>query len=360
MLVTRPLGPMIPFQMGEARGNRTSTPRTPEPSNAVACVLVVRSIPPQYHHGYWGQQGGGCSPARPCPSQMKYSSQAFVVTGVCPSPEFRIPMTPSGRGTTGCFLTPGMRPFPLHPPSSTTMGCWIHVPQSARARLLPRLRFERGACAGCPQPRAACGFAPAPRRCEQRCNAMGARALRASTNFPYLAARGARGALPLPRRRRAHHSHGAPPSDVSPRVTCCGFTLGDRRHKLRSTTATVTKSTMEQLRRQAAWAQCERVLERKESVGVGGARGLERHGCVREAVLRPGRAGRIYDQVDINSRFYQSTIGCISDLRVKYHYLCILWHPNLLWRSIVKRRNLQPQSIFDFYHVSKLAAAKYK
>ena len=37
-----PLGPMIPFQMGEARGNRTSNPRTPEPSNAVACAVVVR------------------------------------------------------------------------------------------------------------------------------------------------------------------------------------------------------------------------------------------------------------------------------------------------------------------------------
>jgi hypothetical protein len=45
LLVTRALGSMIPFQMGEARGNRTSNPRTPEPSNAVACAVVVRSIP---------------------------------------------------------------------------------------------------------------------------------------------------------------------------------------------------------------------------------------------------------------------------------------------------------------------------
>ena len=179
------------------------------------------------------------------------------------------------------------------------VGVWpLHVPQGACARLLPQPRLERGARAGCPQSRVACGFArrnpiPSPRRCERRCSAVGARALRASAEFPYLAARGARGPLPLPRQRRAHRSHGAPPLDVSPRVTCSGFALDDRGHELRSATATVAKSTMEQLRRRAAWAQCGRVLERRASVSIGGARGLGKRGCVWEAVLRPGRAGQV-------------------------------------------------------------------
>ena len=153
--------------------------------------------------------------------------------------------------------------------------------------------------AGYPQPRAACGFArrnpiPVPPvDASDVAEAMRARALRASAEFPYLAARGARGPLPLPRQRRAHRSHGAPPLDVSPRVTCSGFALGDRGHELRSATATVAKSTMEQLRRRAAWAQCGRVLERRASVSIGGARGLGKRGCVWEAVLRPGRAGQV-------------------------------------------------------------------
>ena len=122
MLVTGPLGPMIPFQMGEARGNRTSNPRTPEPSNAVACAVAVRSIPPlNTTMGIGGSKGYGRT-TDPCTGcSLLYTttttSQAFVVTGVCPSPESRMPMTPSGRGTTRCFLTPGMRSPSTPPPA---------------------------------------------------------------------------------------------------------------------------------------------------------------------------------------------------------------------------------------------------
>ena len=43
------------------------------------------------------------------------TSQAFVV--ICPSPESRMPKTPSGRGTTRCFFTPGMRSPSTPPPA---------------------------------------------------------------------------------------------------------------------------------------------------------------------------------------------------------------------------------------------------
>jgi hypothetical protein len=55
------LGPMIPFQMGEARGNRTSNPRTLERRRVRRCRAFY--TPSQYHNGYWGQQGvwAGCA-----------------------------------------------------------------------------------------------------------------------------------------------------------------------------------------------------------------------------------------------------------------------------------------------------------
>ena len=136
-----PIGPMIPFQMGEARGNRT-----PEPPNPRTCAVAMRSIPPpNTTMGIGGSKGYGRT-TDPCTGcSLLYTttttSPAFVVTGVCPSPESQMLMTPSGRGTTRCFLTPGMR-SPSTPPmqseddiesstlpsvllaGATRSGCW--------------------------------------------------------------------------------------------------------------------------------------------------------------------------------------------------------------------------------------------
>ena len=81
--------------MGEARENRTSNPRTHEPSNAVACAVVVRSIPPLNTTMGIGGSKGYVRTADPCTGcSLLYTTtttpQAFGVTGVCPSPKSRM------------------------------------------------------------------------------------------------------------------------------------------------------------------------------------------------------------------------------------------------------------------------------
>ena len=99
----------FPFQMGEApAGIEPRTPDLPKPRTPsrapLPCVLYPLSIPQWVlgaARGIWAHNGP-VHWVQP-PLHHHHHSQAFVVTGVCESPECRMPMTPSGRGTTRCF-----------------------------------------------------------------------------------------------------------------------------------------------------------------------------------------------------------------------------------------------------------------
>ena len=83
--------------------------RTPEPSNPrMPSRALLSCIPPLITTmGIGGSKPPppprtyGCSLLYTATNTSVFTS--LVVTGVCPSPESRMPMTPSGRGTTWCF-----------------------------------------------------------------------------------------------------------------------------------------------------------------------------------------------------------------------------------------------------------------
>ena len=116
---------MIPFQMGEALGNRTSNHRTLERRRVRRCRAFF--TPSQYHNGYWGQQGvwahdGPMHWVQP-PLHHHHHFTSFWGDGRMPVTRIPNAEDPFGARYHMVFFNT-WHAFPLHPPSSTTVGCW--------------------------------------------------------------------------------------------------------------------------------------------------------------------------------------------------------------------------------------------
>ena len=96
-----------------------------EPSNAVACAVVVRSpYPPSIPQWVLGAARGMCAPTQHLPP-LHHHHHFTRFWGDGRMPVTRIPNAedPFGARHHPVFFNT-WHAFPLHPPSSTTVGCW--------------------------------------------------------------------------------------------------------------------------------------------------------------------------------------------------------------------------------------------